>query len=278
VPQQRRSADPASQATKSSLPLRILVVEDNPVHQRLAVLLLKKRGHSVAVANNSKEALTLLEKASFALVLMDVQMPVMDGFAAAKAIRQQEESAGTHLPIIALTARAMRGDRERCLAAGMDAYLLKPLQAHQLFATIERLCPSAVVMNQEDKGTENTGRERGPSGVVFDQEAALAHVEGDHELLREVVGLFLVETPELLAAIRESITRGDGQMLELAAHSVKGAVRSFGAHAACEAALELEEMGREGDLTQAEFASAELDREIAHLTRALAEYRGAAEV
>ena len=278
VPQQRRSADPASRPAKISLPLRILVVEDNPVNQRLTVLLLKKRGHSVAVANNGKEALALLEKASFALVLMDVQMPVMDGFAAAKAIRQQEESTSTHLPIIALTARAMRGDQERCLAAGMDAYLSKPLQAHQLFATIERLCPSAAVMNQEGRGAENTGREQGPSGVVFDQEAALAHVEGDHELLREVVGLFLVETPELLAAIRESITRGGGQMLELAAHSVKGAVRSFGAHAACEVALKLEEMGREGDLTQAESASAELDREIAHLTRALAEYRGAAEV
>ena len=91
VPQLRRSADLVSRPTKISRPLHILVVEDNPVNQRLAVLLLKKRGHSVAVANNGKEALALLEKASFALVLMDVQMPVMDGFAAAKAIRQQEE-------------------------------------------------------------------------------------------------------------------------------------------------------------------------------------------
>ena len=278
VPQQRLSAELASRPAKIFRPLHILVVEDNPVNQRLVVLLLKKYGHSVVVANNGKEALAMLEKASFALVLMDVQMPVMDGFAATKAIRQQEESTSTHLPIIALTARAMRDDQERCLAAGMDAYLSKPLQAHQLFATIERLCPSAVVTHQKDEEVENTGREQAPSGVAFDQEEALAHVEGDHELLREVVGLFLVETPELLAAIRDSIMRGDGQMLELAAHSVKGAARSFGAYAACEAALKLEEMGREGDLTQAESASAELDREIAHLTRALAEYRGAAEV
>jgi HPt (histidine-containing phosphotransfer) domain-containing protein len=167
----------------------------------------------------------------------------------------------------------MRGDQERCLAAGMDAYLSKPLQAHQLFAVIERLCPSGEASQGE---VGNCKSPQDPSDVIFDQETALAHVEGDHALLREVVGLFLVESPELLAMMRDSIARGDGQMLQHVAHSMKGAMSSFGAHAACEAVLKLEAMGREGNLTQAERACAELDREIAHLTRALAEYREAA--
>jgi PAS domain S-box-containing protein len=267
---------PAPQPSTLSQPLHILVVEDNPVNQRLAVLLLKKRGHSVVVTNNGKEALAMLAKDAFAVVLMDVQMPVMDGFAATKAIRQQEESTNKHLPIIALTAHAMRGDQERCLAAGMDAYLSKPLQAHQLFSVIERLCSSAGTYRRDEEGG-NPGDQRQLSGVIFDQETALAHVEGDHALLREVVGLFLVETPELLAEIRDSIARGDSHMLQQAVHSMKGAVSSFGAYAAHEAALKLEAFGREGDLAQAEFACAELDRAIAHLTQALAEYRGAVE-
>jgi CheY-like chemotaxis protein/anti-sigma regulatory factor (Ser/Thr protein kinase) len=277
VPKPQTIVPITPQLSKTSQPLHILVVDDNPVNQRLAVLLLKKRGHSVVVANNGQEALDMLAKESFALVLMDVQMPVMDGFVATRAIRQKEESTSQHIPVIALTAHAMRGDQERCLAAGMDAYLSKPLQAHQLFTTIERLCPSANDTSQIEEPTKSFSGEQTSSGAVFDQDTALAHVEGDHELLKEVVGLFLVESPELLSMIHDSIARGDGQMLQQAAHSVKGAVSSFGAHAAREAALKLETLGREGNLSQAEFACAELDREIAHLTRALAVYRGSAE-
>jgi PAS domain S-box-containing protein len=266
------SAPQPSFLTKSPYSLHILLVEDNPVNQRLAVRLLEKRGHAVVVANNGKEALAMLAKESFALVLMDVQMPEMDGFTATKIIRQQEESTGAHIPIVALTAHAMRGDRERCLAAGMDAYLSKPLQAQQMFEVLEQLAPRSVSAPQ----VAGEGTKEEDPGAIFDQDAALARVEGDHDLLREIVGLFLLETPELQAAIRDSIARGDGKALEQAAHSVKGAVSSFGAHAAREAALRLEVLGRDGDLTQAMFACAELDREIAHLTRALAVYRGEA--
>jgi protein-histidine pros-kinase len=152
----------------------------------------------------------------------------------------------------------------------MDAYLTKPLQAQQLFEVIEQLV-SHPTTTQE--GVREEGREENPD-TVFDQEAVLARVEGDPELLREIVGLFLLETPELQTAIRDSIARGDRKALEHAAHSVKGAVSSFGAQAARQAALKLEMIGREGDLTQAVPACAELDREIAHLTHALAVYRG----
>ncbi len=257
-------------STKGRSSLHILLVEDNPVNQHLAVRLLEKRGHSVVVANNGKEALAALANESFALVLMDVQMPEMDGLAATKAIRQQEEATGAHIPIVALTSHAMKGDRDLCFAAGMDAYLSKPLQAQQLFDMIEQLALQPVA-TQEAAGEEC--EEKDPS-AVFDQEATLARVEGDHELLREIVGLFLLKTPELQATVHDSIARGDGKALEQAAHSIKGAVSSFGAWAAREAALKLEVLGREGDLAQAVLAGAALDREIAHLTRALAGYRG----
>jgi CheY-like chemotaxis protein len=270
-----RTASPVSPfLAKSHYPLHLLLVEDNPVNQRLAVRMLEKRGHSVVVANNGKEALSVLAREPFALVLMDVQMPEMDGFAATKAIRQQEETTNTHIPIVALTAHAMRGDRERCLAAGMDAYLSKPLQAQQLFEVIEELVPHAASGQEVQQGGGSEGE---PLGRVFDPQVALARVEGDQELLQEIVGLFLVETPELQSAIRESITRHDGRALEQAAHSVKGAVSSFGAQLAHAAALKLEAMGRGGDLTHAALASAELDREIARLTRALAVFHGGPE-
>ena len=112
--------------------LRVLLAEDNPVNQRLATRLLEKRGHRVVVASNGRQALEALESASFDLVLMDVQMPEMDGFEATAAIREKEKANGLHLPVIALTAHAMKGDRERCLAAGMDGYLAKPIRQQEL--------------------------------------------------------------------------------------------------------------------------------------------------
>src|SRR5262249_38332025 len=199
TPPTREPAPPVPLPTKIPSALHILLVEDNPVNQGLAVRMLEKRGHSVVVAHNGKEALTILEKEAFVLVLMDVQMPEMDGFAATRAIRQQEGSTGAHIPIVALTAHAMRGDRERCLTAGMDAYLSKPLQAPQLFEMIERLAlPSPTHQVEGEERSESETPE-----AVFNQEVALARVEGDHDLLREIVGLFLLETPELQSAIRE---------------------------------------------------------------------------
>ena len=122
--------------------LNILLVEDNPVNQTLAVRLFEKRGHTVVVAGTGKAALQTLAKDSFDLVLMDVQMPEMDGFTATAIIREREKSTGQHIPIIAMTAHAMVGDRERCLEAGMDAYVSKPIQVNELFAAIASLVPN----------------------------------------------------------------------------------------------------------------------------------------
>ena len=161
----------------------------------------------------------------------------------------------------------MPGDRERCLAAGMDAYLSKPLQAQQLAQLIDSMVSAS-----------GPAPEMAPvsalCAAVFDQQAALARVQGDREMLQEIVRVFFVETPELLAAIRESIARGDSQALARAAHSMKGTVESFGAQAAREAALRPEMMGRGGDLTQAAPACTALEQEVAHLGRALVVFRG----
>ncbi|HSX79167.1 MAG TPA: response regulator, partial [Candidatus Saccharimonadia bacterium] len=233
---------------------------------RLMVRMLQKWRHAVVVADNGKEALAALAREPFALVLMDVQMSDMDGLETTAVIRTQEQATGTHIPIVALTAHAMQEDRERCLAAGMDAYLSKPLQAPQLFQLIDSLVPGTVPMSE-------TACAGAPGGAVFDQQATLARVKGDREMLREVVQLFFAEAPELLARIQAAIAYGDGPALQRAAHALKGTVMSFGAQTAGETALRLEVMGRGGDLTQAALAGAELEREVAHLGHALAVFR-----
>jgi CheY-like chemotaxis protein len=121
-----------------------LLAEDNTVNQRVATRMLEKSGHTVLVAENGRKALDLLDREQVDLVLMDVQMPVMDGFEATALIRQRENGTGRRLPIIALTAHAMKGDRERCLAAGMDDYLSKPIHAPDLHRAIASLCPVTV--------------------------------------------------------------------------------------------------------------------------------------
>jgi CheY-like chemotaxis protein len=194
--------------------LRILVVEDNEFNQELVASLLKKWGHVAVPAGNGKEALAAWEREPFDLILMDVQMPDMDGFAATGVIRAKERDTNAHVPIVALTAHAMKGDRERCLAAGMDAYASKPIRAAELFEVIARLLSSDV------EGAKGTPGPEGPPGAVFDPDTALAVVAGDRELLRRMVQLFLGHCPKLLGEIRDSVLRGDGAALERAAHKL----------------------------------------------------------
>ncbi len=245
--------------------LRILLAEDNHVNRELAVRLLEKRGHLVVVASNGREALAALEKVGFGgfdLVLMDVQMPVMDGFETAATIRAKERATGAHLTIIAITAHAMKGDRERCLAAGMDGYISKPIQAQELFDAI-----GALVGESTETG-EGATRVK-PDEEVFDRAAALERVQGDTELLLKIAHLFLTHCPQQLAKIREAIARRDGKSLERSAHTLNGSVRNFAARSAFNAALRLEAMGHEAEFTHAEEAFAELEGEIERLKPAL---------
>ena len=220
--------------------LHILVAEDNPVNQRLAVRLLEKRGHTTVLAGDGKEAIAALEEGSYDLILMDVQMPEMGGLEATAAIRKSEDSSNAHVPIVAMTAHAMKGDRERCIEAGMDAYISKPIKPQELYEVIESAVPDVV---EAEPDTLAEARLR----PAFDREGALARVDGDLELFKEVVDLFVVDAPRLLSQIRASIQRRDGEGLERAAHQLKSTVGNFDADEAFEAALRLEAMGSSND-------------------------------
>jgi CheY-like chemotaxis protein/HPt (histidine-containing phosphotransfer) domain-containing protein len=246
--------------------LRILVTEDNATNQRLAVRLLEKRGHNVVVAGDGKAALEALEKSAFEgfdVVLMDIQMPEMDGFEATAAIRQREKAYGKHTTIIAMTAHAMKGDRERCLGAGMDGYVAKPVRAEDLLAEIERHTAPQAESPAEPAAPAPVAAPA-PGGVL-DGTALLAQVEGDTELLTELVMIFLQDCPRLVGAVREAVARGDAKALERAAHTLKGTLSNFAASAAIAVALRLEQMGREGNLAQAGEACAALEAEIERL-------------
>jgi CheY-like chemotaxis protein len=256
-------------APAAGRPLHVLLAEDNLINQKLAQRLLEKQGHTVVVAGNGNEVLAAVEREHFDVVLMDVQMPEMDGLEATVAIRRAEQATGRHLPILAMTAYAMKGDRERCLAAGMDGYLSKPIRAQELYDALDALAPGA--------GRSPAARaEAAPPEEVLHWPDALAQVGGDRDLLRELTGLFPEECARLLSEIRSAVARGDAGRLRNAAHTLKGSLGTFGARAACAAALRLETMGRQGDLHGAAAACAALDREIARLLPALAALAGGA--
>jgi two-component system, sensor histidine kinase len=238
--------------------LRVLVAEDNPVNQKLAVLLLEKRGHSVHLACDGLLALRALEEQSFDLVLMDVQMPGMSGLEATREIRRSEVQAGGHIPIIAMTAHAMKGDRERCLEAGMDEYISKPIRQDELFDALERFAsrPGGFVGQSESEVVRCEESDRA---------AILAQLDGDAELLSAIAATFLDQQEKQLEEMREALKLGDGGRLELAAHSLKGAVGYFNAASAVNAAYRLEVMGRERDLARAEDALATLEEQMRRL-------------
>ncbi|HYN01902.1 MAG TPA: response regulator, partial [Vicinamibacteria bacterium] len=243
--------------------LRVLVAEDNAVNQQVAVGMLERAGHEAVVAANGREALALLEKEAFDLVLMDVQMPELDGLETTAAIRERERVRGGHLPIVAVTAHAMKGDAERCLAAGMDGYVAKPLQPRELQAAIAR----AVA----PEGAEGPASASPPPAGVVDFPRLLERVGGDRKALAQLVRIFQTDSPKQLARIRKALRESDAAALRSAAHAVKGAVSNFAAPAATEAALRLQRMGDTGHLAGAEAALERLEREIGRVLEALAE-------
>jgi signal transduction histidine kinase/DNA-binding response OmpR family regulator len=250
--------------------LRILLAEDNVVNQKLALGMLTKRGHSVIVASNGSQALSLLaeqrshKEQPYDLILMDVQMPIMDGFEATAAIRAGEQMTGGHIPIIAMTAHAMKGDRERCLEAGMEGYVSKPIHAKTLFETIESLGASTAGPGAFELPAPG-------SHEKFDLAAASRLIDADPELLAEIAGLFVAQYPRLLADLNGALVRGDGQALESTAHSLRGAVANFGARAAVEAAERIESLGRAGDFSEAREALVLLHDELERIRPMLTE-------
>ncbi len=266
-PTERRPAPPAAHrdGLEEGRPLRILLAEDHPFNRRVASQMLQKRGYEIVMACNGEEALEMALKDRFDLVLMDVQMPVMDGLRATAAIRAAEVRTGRHLPIIALTAHAMNEDRDRCLEAGMDDYLTKPIQQDRLWDAIAKSVTTARA--------DATSRPReAESARMINVETALARVDGDRAFLTEMTALFLVDCPRLMGGIRAAIDKGDASRVQADTHALKNWVGNFSAPSAFEAALAMEAMGHAGDLGGAEAAYAALEREIERLGPELAQF------
>jgi TMAO reductase system sensor TorS len=248
--------------------LHLLLTEDNLVNQRLALRLLEKRGHSVVVASNGREALQALNQQQFDAVLMDVQMPDMDGLEATQAIRAAERESGQHIPIIAMTAHAMKGDRERCLAVGMDGYISKPLHPSELFEAVESLARPT-----RESSSETLAEPVAPataSEASFNPEVVLANLGGNMALLREIIEVFFGEYPELLQKMRDALAHDDAEALRRAAHTLKGAVAIFGPTKARELAEQLETMGRDNALAAADQSLTQLENALSELRPALA--------
>ena len=286
-------------------PLRILLAEDSLVNQKLATALLTRQGHRVVVANTGKEAVAAAGSQEFDAVLMDVQMPEMDGFEATAAIRLREKQTGRYVPVIAMTAHALKGDRERCLESGMDEYVSKPIRAEELFGALAAVTaerapagtdaaappapptePTPAAEAETPSGSEASPRAPRSSAEsdrpapadtpqpddVVNWEAALDGVRGDRELLRDIARAALEESPRLLDDIGRALARGDATALRLSAHTLKGSIRYFGAREPFEHAYQLETMGKNDDLAGADAVLHSLRDEMARLGAALSEY------
>ena len=249
-PSQQRPLVTRHSVLEAQRSLRVLLAEDNAVNRALVVNLLKKRGHSVVIAANGREALEAHAREQFDVILMDVQMPEVDGFEATAAIRVREAASGVRLPIIALTAHAMTGDRERCLAAGMDFYLTKPVRTGDLYETLEAAVPRSGPA---------------PARLAFDPTDTLTRLGDDRALLAQIVVLFKAESARMLTAIRDSVASGDASALARSSHAMNGSVANFGQSESLDSARALERMGREGVLTGAAERFAMLEEQVARL-------------
>jgi len=261
VSSRRQRSRAQRSADRPGKPLRVLVAEDNQTNQALVAALLKQKGHRVTIVGNGRLAADRAVLEPFDLVLMDVQMPEMGGLEATGLIRDHERTAGGHVPIVALTARAMAGDREQCLAAGMDAYVPKPLRAEELFAAID-----SVVAQQPPPGI--TATTQIPSDRV-DRDALLEGFGGRADLLKHVVEVFLEDGPATLARLKGAIEAGNGAEVAAIAHSLKGSVGLFSQGQAFEGVRRLEHIGKSGDLSQADAVRVEVEESVSRLTTEL---------
>jgi len=265
--------------------LHILVAEDNAVNQQIARRLLEKRGHTVVVVADGRAALERLQQEQFDLVLMDVQMPIMDGVEATAAIRVREGQTRDWLPVVAMTAHAMKGDREKYLAAGMDGYISKPVQKEALWEVVEEFgrkkrslkvpglsdtsqaslcvdgCSHSVAIGQADVASSGY--------AVFDRNAALDRVEGDSDLLGEMAAVFLENCEAMLDDVRRAAASRDTRTLERAAHALKGCLANLAADEAWHAAAHVESLGREKDLDRVPEACSQLEQAIERLRPAM---------
>jgi two-component system, sensor histidine kinase and response regulator len=235
--------------------LRILLAEDNPVNQAVMLRLLQKLGHVPVLAANGREALATLQAQEFDLVFMDVQMPELDGLAATAEIRRREQASGAHLPIVAMTAHALKGDRERCLAAGMDGYIAKPVKFELVQEAIENLCGTAPAL----------------AAPPWTPKQALARVDGDVELLRKIASVFLDEYPRILERLRAALQQGNQQAMREAIHMLQGELSYFALDPALAELQKLRELVHRAELEAAAHSLQQLQDELDRLRPRLQE-------
>lgn len=250
-------------------PLRILLAEDSIVNQRLAVGLLERHGHRITIANNGRQAFDLAAQDGFDVILMDVQMPELDGLEATRLIREHERLTGRHVPIIAMTAHALKGDRERCLDVGMDEYVAKPVRERQLLTALRNVLGDEVPAPPPEEPPEEFPT---ADPDVIDWNGALKICAGDHALLRDLVQAFLEEQPRRTDEIRRAIDSADWELLHRAAHTIKGSMRYFGANAVFDRAFGLEQLAARKSLDGAEEIFSLLKQELAKLLPHLINY------
>jgi two-component system sensor histidine kinase/response regulator len=270
VESRETTAAPRDSAGKRlTRPLRILLAEDSLVNQTLVIALMKKRGHSVTVASNGQLALDTLAAEPFDLILMDVLMPEMDGLEATQAIRAEERTSGKHLPILAMTAHAMKGDRQRCLDAGMDGYVSKPINFEELLSAIDDVVPDALPA--ADSAAINLADPTPPDKSTNrpDWPSVLTAFGENRKLLDDVIRVFLSEAPSLLAEAHAAIDGQQMPTLKRAAHTLRGAMRHFGSIRGRATAAQLELAARNADTSGATDAARQLDTDIAELSTAL---------
>jgi len=264
--QKHRAPTPRRRTNRARRGLKILVAEDNAVNQELALHLLEQRGHTVTLAENGLQAIAAIEKQKFDVVLMDLQMPEMGGLEATETIRSKEKSSGSRLPIIAMTAHAMRGDREKCLAAGMDGYVSKPLDAKTFLQTVEEIARGKAASPRETAEPK--------PGVELDGAALLRRFDGNRKLLKSLIRIFREDCPKMMATIRKAASARDKSALADAAHALKGSVGNFGPTAAFDTAKQIEMCARGDTLDGCGELYTKLEDEIASLLPALQDVGG----
>jgi CheY-like chemotaxis protein len=255
----------------------VLVAEDNATNQKLLSAMLDQQGHHVTIVDNGRLAAEHAARDTFDIILMDVQMPEMSGLEATTAIREKERGTDRHIPIVALTARAMAGDREQCLAAGMDAYVSKPVKAEELFATMEALFGSAVP--QETAPAAMPDAEAHAPGATtaarIDPAALLDAFGGRASLVMDVIDVFLTDAPEMLTRLQTAAHAGDASALAAAAHAIKGSAGVFVQGEAYARARDLEHRARAGEAIDARRAFDEVNTSVSELMRELRALRSA---
>jgi two-component system sensor histidine kinase/response regulator len=246
--------------------LKILVAEDTPFNQKYVARLFERWQLNSAIVENGRQAVDTLAEQPFDMVLMDVQMPEMDGFEATRLIRQREtENDQPHIPIIAMTAYAMKGDMERCLESGMDGYVSKPISAELLKAEIIKFSPADLIRTEP----VDAAPVRPPAGISFDTEKLLRAFDDDMDFLKEAVGMFIEDYPPMIAAIDQALSTGDHDALGRTAHGIKGMLGNFQADEAVGHSLSLENMGKNKDCNAGRGVFDTLVQEVNTLEKAL---------